>query len=73
MILFTSVEFEAQEKSVRNAKNNGDSGGGVGGIQQKNKYNDERGEKRNQVQIAVEIQPEYSLIVHLQGAIIELQ
>ena len=58
-------KLKAQGKSVRNAKNNGDSGGGVGGIQQKNKYNDERGEKRNQVQKAVEIQAEYSLIAQL--------
>jgi len=47
----------------KNVKNNGNSGWGVGGIQQKNKYNDERGEKRVQVQKAAEIQPEYSLIV----------
>jgi len=65
MILFTSVELKTQEKNVRNTKNNGDSGGGVGEIQQKNKYNDKRGEKRVQVQKAVEIQPEYSLIVQL--------
>ena len=63
--LLKVYKLKAQGKSVRNVKNNEDSGGGVGGIQQKNKYNDERGEKREQVQKAAEIQPEYSLIAQL--------
>jgi len=37
----------------------------MGGIQQKNKYNDEREEIRDQGQKAVEIQPEYSLNLQL--------